>query len=328
MRIGNLERLLKSLQHAYYPSREHRPKRITIILDPQSAIHSTTRDFLQRYKFPSELGISIQRPLIWNKNNPLAATVGFVESFYTFSDHHSVLFLDPNAVVSKWYYHYLLFATLKYRYSCFQGIDTRTLFGISLESPASYLDGTKPFSVDGLEYTPFLYPSPVSRAVLFFPRHWYEFHSYVSHKLWLHPKVGSRNATDTTPPLKLADAFADSWQAHFVELVRARGYMMLYPSFKETIAKLPSPVPLGTSTKAALANGVMEGKFFELLPNGDFPDWNKIPLKDVWGWPVSISMFETSAMQYRLAISTCKVIRYAKDFEVDDLFCSKEDNDL
>ncbi|KAF8543522.1 hypothetical protein BDD12DRAFT_725933 [Trichophaea hybrida] len=187
---GNLERLLKSLQSAYYPSPEHRPKRITIVLNPHISIHPSTHDFLRHYKFPCQHKLSIRRPII-SKQDPLAATVKFVESFYTLSDHHSVLFLDPNTEVSKWYYHYLLFATLTYKYSSSQGPDTNSLFGISLELPSCYLDGRKPFLVESFNNTLFLYPSPASRAALFFAQHWCEFHSYVSHKLWHNPNAGS-----------------------------------------------------------------------------------------------------------------------------------------
>ncbi|KAF8543523.1 hypothetical protein BDD12DRAFT_196665 [Trichophaea hybrida] len=108
--------------------------------------------------------------------------------------------------------------------------------------------------------------------------------------------------------LKLADSFKDSWHSHFIELVRARGYTMLYPSVKETLAKVYS-------------------EFSELLYEKDLPHWSALPLKDLWGEAVSKSVFEKNAMQFRLAI-TCRDSISSKVFEADDLFCTEHDSIL
>jgi hypothetical protein len=326
---GNLERLLKSLESAYYPSPEHRPTRVTIVLDPFEPIHPLTRDFLRGYKFPSQSRVSIQRPLL-PKNDPQAAARNFLESFYTLSDDHSVLFLDPNTELSKWYPHYLLFTTLEYRYSSYQNPESSSaLYGISLESPLFDISGKTSFPLTDFDGSPFLYPAPSSRTALFFPQHWSELHSYVSHQLSAE-NLGSRNASATAPSLQLPEALATSWQAPLIELARARGYSMLYPSFKkETFAIVHNEVPSRRSSqKLGGEKRLIEKAFLDLLPESDLPAWDQLPLRDLWGENITATAFEDAAKEYRRSITTCPEDTQRKEFQVGDLFCDKDGRSL
>lgn len=107
---------------------------------------------------------------------------------------------------------------------------------------------------------------------------------------------------------------------------------MLYPSFKkETLGKVHSEIPSQTrgGKKATPELKVLESRFWELLPyGGDFPDWGKLPMRDWWGNPVGSSVALTAAMQYRLAITTCKESKYGRGYEVDDLFCDADGNSI
>ena len=317
--MGNLERLLKSIQNSYYPSREHHPKRITIVLNPFTPIHPFLRDFLFAYSFPERSRISIKRPLL-PKNDSQAATRNYIESFYTLSDDHSVLFLDPNTELSKWYCHYLLYATLEYRYSSLQSTNASTLYGISLESPPTDVTGKSPFPTLPHTNTPFLYPIPTSRAALFFPQHWAEFHSYMWHTLNPPTNPGKRNVTAPAPPeLILSESLKSSWQSPFIELVRTRGYTMLYPTFKETLARVHNEIPSHAS-RIMPEKRLLEKPFLELLPL-----WTEIPVCDVWGEPTDGEKVIEAAVSYRNSITTChRADTPYKKFEVGDLFCDAD----
>jgi hypothetical protein len=331
---GNLERLLKSLENAFYPSLEHRPTRVTIVLDPFEPIHPLTRDFLRGYKFPSQSRVSIRRPLL-PKNDPQAAARNFLESFYTLSEDHAVLFLDPNTELSKWYPHYLLFTTLQYRYSSYQSPgSSSTLYGISLESPLFDISGKTPFPLADLDGSPFLYPAPSSRTALFFPQHWSELYSYVSHQL-SPENLGSRNASATAPLLMLPEPLATSWQAPLIELARARGYSMLYPAFKkETLAIVHNEVPSRRTKSTAAGGGGGEKRliekpgFLDLLPESDLPAWDQLPLRNFWAENTTASALETAAQEYKRTITTCPEDTEVKAFQVGDLFCDKDGKSL
>jgi len=321
---GNLERLLESIQNAYYPSKEHHPKRITIVLDPFAPTHPFLKEFLQSYSFPEQSRVSIKRPLL-PKGDPQAALRNYVESFYTFSDDHSVLFLDPNTELSKWFCHYLLYTTLEYRYSFYQSTDASTLYGISLESPPTDLTGNSAFPTVPHTNTPFLYPVPTSRAALFFPQHWTEFHSYLSHTLNPPVNPGKRNLTVNMPPaLALPTSLETSWHSLFTDLARARGYTMLYPSFKDTLARVHNEIPSHAGRSKPEAR-LLEKQFLGLLPQADLPHWTKLPMHDVWGQPTDSEKAMEAAVSYRNSITTCHLADTPyRPFEVDDLFCDAD----
>lgn len=292
-------------------------------MDPFTPLHSATSTLLQNYRFPSEFQVAIKRPLI-PPNDASAAAINFIDSFYTLSPDHSVLFLDPNTELSKHYAHYLLYATLEYRYSTYQSSDTSTLLGISLEPPPYYLSGAIPgpspntFSNNTL---PFLYPAPVSRAALYFPQHWSELHSYVAHKLA--PHASSSSSHPLPPPLQLGPAIADSWRSHLVELSRARGYAMLYPSFPDTLALVHND----TSRAPAEKRLVGAGGFLSQLPHEDLPAWGEMGFLDMWGkkidGPEGGVEFEAATLAYRAGISNCPAAKEGAMWEVDDLFCDE-----
>ncbi|CUS15791.1 unnamed protein product [Tuber aestivum] len=340
---GNLERLLKSLESAFYPTAHHRPKSLTVILNPSVPLHPFTKSFLSRYSFPSPSRTFIRRPLTAPKN-PLESAKQYIESFYPDSDDTSVLVLDSNAEVSKWYYHYLLFTTLEYKYSSYQYHDTASLFGVSLEEPPSYLNGSSPFNIPALskgsQPSPFLYPVPNTRAALFFPKYWSEFHTYFSKNL-LHPHKSSPSENDTEPvPFPLSDMAANSWIAPILDIIRARGYVMLYPAFAyESLAIVHHEQPSytrsirGGGRRTVKEKPLMEkNNLLDSLPNGDLPVYNsELPLIDWWGRPALWDWLELDALNYRKYISNCKVEDTGLPWmvhNVDDIFCDTDGNSL
>lgn len=324
---GNLERLLKSLELAFYPA-GHRPKSLTIILDPSAPLHAFTKSFLSDYSFPSSTRTFIRRPLL-----PVLTTketaMRFVESFYPVNDSTFLLILDTNVELSKWYFHYLLFATLQYKYSIYKHT-TNSLYGISLVEPTSFLNGTSPFPVP-LGKSPFLYPVPSSHAALYFPNHWSEFHSFFSKNLQF--PIRETTAANKTGliSLTISKEVAESWSTPFISLIRARGYAMLYPSFpRDTLAILHTEQPSYTRSKHGFEKTLMDkNNLLNGLSDEDLPIYNRIPLLDWWGQPILWDKLELDAFQYRRAISSCMDVSAPNyNFDAGDLFCDPKGNRL
>lgn len=174
------------------------------------------------------------------------ASIRFVESFYPQStaDSH-VLLLSPQTELSPLYYHYLKYHLLEYRYSSYGFQSPQNLLGISLELPSSYLNGSSPFippmsrpstfsrsNIKPDQPTSFLWQAPHSHAALYFGDKWIEFHSFLSKRLEAQ-HFHSHTQTNKPAPKrkKLISETHPSWMEYLLELMRARGYSMLYPQF-------------------------------------------------------------------------------------------------
>lgn len=132
-----------------------------------------------------------------------------------------------------------MYNLLEYKYSSSysqQTLDTKNLMGISLELPSHHLNDSEPFTPPFLERpkvkgisqadgpTPFLWQSPNSNAALYFGDKWIQLHSFLAARI---------SAQDSKIPsqLKAVSEKYPSWLEYLWELMRARGYFLLYPNF-------------------------------------------------------------------------------------------------
>ena len=244
---GSLIRLLKSIEAAdYFGSR--RPH---LRIELPATIDAPTWNYVQNLVWP---------PIDWSgaahvsqvtlrhsipRRAPTAeeASVRLVESFYPARPRDShVLLLSPQIELSPLYYHYLMYNILEYKYSSEGQFfkESNHLMGLSLELPTHYLNGTKVFTPPLLERsnvqgvpkqpglaTQFLWQSPNSNAALYFGDKWIEFHSFLSARL-------SALNSKTPRRIKLISERHPSWMEYLLELMRARGYSLLYPNFTST----------------------------------------------------------------------------------------------
>ncbi|KAL7273121.1 hypothetical protein RUND412_004042 [Rhizina undulata] len=318
---GSLERLLKSIESAHYPSNAHKPTRLTIVLDPAVPFHQFTKSFLASYSFPSRTRISIRRPLA--PAPPSESAKKFVESFYPNNEDTSLLLLDANTELSKWYYHYILWTTLEYRYSGYQLHDSGALLGVSLLEPMEFMNGTAPF-VSPTKDPLFLYPVPNNKAALFFPKHWSEFHSFYAHALNPNPPA---RANITSPALSLSPELQSSFLAPYLSLIRARGYVMLHHSFpRESLAIVHTEPSDEAPASNIKEKPLMErSSFLDALPDADLPLYGRIPILDFEGMQVGASVWKTRAMYYLQEISTCpsSVHGMLAGNGVEDIFCDE-----
>ncbi len=247
---GSLLRLLKAIEVADYfgARRPHLTIELPAEIDPPTAY------FLENLVWP---------PIDWS-GAPHASQVTLrhripryipttgessshlIESFYPArpKDSH-VLLISPQIELSPIYYHYVLYNLLEYKYSTYgqRTHESRNLMGFSLELPSTYLNGStsleppvlepadaKRSSREAHEPTPFLWQAPNSNAALYFGEKWVELHSFLSARTSLQDP---RLPTDQRPPTrqKLISESYPSWMEYFQELMRARGYFLLYPHF-------------------------------------------------------------------------------------------------
>ncbi|BDD62787.1 hypothetical protein MAP00_007748 [Monascus purpureus] len=235
---GSLIRLIQSLEKADYlgsvPS---------LTIELPSHVDPQLLRFLQGMKWPprSSSKITLRRRVQPYDITSAESSVRTVEAFYPKDPSMShVLVLSPQVEVAPSFYHYLKFTMLNYKQTFPLEQGSSNLLGISLELPSSkpaagdeHFDPPLPMSFgDDLvkkdkEALPhFLWQAPNSNAALYFGDKWVEFHSFLSNRLAIqeaNPNVPSHE--------KLLSRRYPAFMEYLLELMRARGYYMLYPSF-------------------------------------------------------------------------------------------------
>jgi hypothetical protein len=244
---GSLMRLLKSLANADYSGLT--PPRITVELPPD--VDALTRSFLEFFMWPPANALQprhtsqliIHHRIPGQQISPEEASVRFLESFYPSHPNFAhVLLLAPNTQLSPIYFQWLKYQLLQHRYSTVSNAFSEELLGISLELPAMHLNGTTSFTPPSPEATdkyfaehskpvskgtkpPFMWQAPNSNAALYFGDKWIELHSFVQHRL-----TQFHSNPKSIPRAKLVSENLPAWTEYFLELIRARGYGMLYPA--------------------------------------------------------------------------------------------------
>jgi hypothetical protein len=231
---ASLMRLLRSIKNADYFGNPL--PRLTVELP--SRVDPPTLTYLSRFRWPPSSLEADSKLVIRHRTDPspftpAEASLHTVETFYPVNGLTShVLILAPNAELSPSYYHYLMYAILEYKYSA-NIVNVDHLLGISLDLPTKGLNGTATFSPSqaGISTPCFLWQAPNSNAALYFGDKWIEFHSFLSNRLTVEPDLGQ-----SVKQAKLISTQSPAWLEHMLELMRARGYSMLYPSFADQAA--------------------------------------------------------------------------------------------
>ena len=330
-------RLLKSIEAADYFGirRPHLTVELPEDVDPP------TMSFLQNLVWPPldpvggvhKSQITVRRRIFRGKMSSEEASAQLVESFYPARPRDShILLLSPQVELSPLYYHYLLYNILEYKYSSYgsDSLEVEELMGISLELPSLQLDDLKPLvppsekpgsephqGTDNSEPPPFLWQAPNGNAALYFGDKWMELHSYLTQR------ISANHVNDFMIPArpKKISPRHSAWLEYVLELMRIRGYSLLYPNFSsDSIATVHNELyqPLGESTSPALPldsdnsppplpNGLHEAftanpntqfdykshnlehpvlttQLLSILPNaGDLPELATLPLLDYSG---------------------------------------------
>lgn len=227
---GSLIRLMQSLDAADYlgsaPS-------LTIEL-PQR-VDSQLLQFLQHLGGLTQLSgqITVRRRIQPHDMDTSESSLRTVESFYPRDPEMThLLLLSPQAELAPSFYHYLKFAVLNYKQSSRAKRIFSKMIGISLELPSSKptTDSQSftppPMTLEGKEqFLPsFLWQAPNSNAALYFGDAWAEFHSFMANRLST-PQSAAASQT------KFISEKYPAFMEHMLEMIRAKGYYLLYPSF-------------------------------------------------------------------------------------------------
>ncbi|KAL8782658.1 MAG: hypothetical protein Q9213_005197 [Squamulea squamosa] len=240
---GSLIRLLRSIESADYFG--HRRPHLTIELPAE--IDPPTRKYLDGLVWPPvdpsaashTSQVTLRHRIPRRASTVEEASIRHVESFYPArpADSH-VLILSPQVELSPIYFHFLMYHLLEYKYVSTAPVSSelKSLMGLSLELPNMHLNESLMFNPPMIrsktqkgednpgEPTPFLWQAPNSNAALYFGDKWVEFHSFLTSRVSLDP-------AQTPERPNLISRMYPSWLEYILELMRARGYTLLYPNF-------------------------------------------------------------------------------------------------
>ncbi|KAJ5952216.1 uncharacterized protein N7479_010629 [Penicillium vulpinum] len=350
---GSLIRLIKSLDAANYlgsiPS-------LTIEL-PQQADSQLLR-FLQHLDGLTQISdrITIRRRIQPHDMDTAESSLRTVESFYPRDPEMThLLMLSPQTELAPSFYHYLKFVVLNYKQSARAKRIFSNMIGISLELPSSKpTAGSQPFTpppmtVKGKEQflSSFLWQAPNSNAALYFGDAWAEFHSFMANRLST-PEFAAASQT------KLISEKYPAFMEHMLEMIRAKGYYLLYPSFpgidSSSIATVhnelyQSPEEFGDSNRAT--SGEESGRkpiglgsiekplshastimpLLDLFPSG-LPDLDALPLLSYDGEGLTATAYtqqtEEYAKEFRAHYGGCAGNSRIEDPSTGQLFCIQD----
>ncbi|KAF2626762.1 hypothetical protein BU25DRAFT_411296 [Macroventuria anomochaeta] len=236
--------LLKSIKQADY-SGLALPR---ITLELPTDLDPTVEQSLENFQWPPHKThplagnrLVLRRRIANHRATQEDAAIRFLELFYPNNvDNSHVLLLSPQAQLSPQYFHYISYLLLEYRYSSFAADGIDNVMGVSLELPSLLVDGkTKlaPPTISDMHAerykklyastasVPFMMQAPNSHATLFFGDKWAELHSFLGNRVSKHQK-----SPKTVSRPKLVSETLPSWTEYMLEVMRARGYFLLYPA--------------------------------------------------------------------------------------------------
>ncbi|ORY99001.1 hypothetical protein BCR43DRAFT_436945 [Syncephalastrum racemosum] len=319
-RPHSLSRLLQSTNSAYYLG-----DAVNLKLHLEQTADRVTRMLVNGYTWRH--GKKIVRHRI-QKGGLMPA---IVESWYPSSDHNYAVLLEDDIEVSPLYYVWAKYSILKYRYS---ENATQLMYGISLYSPR-HLEllpqGRRPFDpvqAIGDEYharIPYLTQVPCSWGAVYFPEHWREFHGYLTSRL---EDLRQYQLLNISVPNSRSQRWKKSWKKYFIELVYLRGYVMLYPNFQHFESFSTNHLEFGTHIKKERTNSLDEflvplmqrDTILSQLPGERLPDFDGLPVLDLWGQRVSHPLLESIGAEWHKNVSACPRAPLGR-FDPQDLLC-------
>jgi hypothetical protein len=267
------------------------------------------------------------------------AMSAFVESWYPSNNNEYAIFLEDKIEVSPFFYSWAKFSILKYRYTEDQDV-SKKMFGISLYSPPGtglHLEGTRPFNSSELNssmmydsQSPYLLQIPSNLGAVYFPEHWQEFHDYITARL-----LDKKQLQHIIVPGSRSNEWESSWKRYFVELMYMRGYVMLYPNFESfksfSTHLLDNRTPITNETDLSNQTDLLElaevpliteGTIINDLPNKELPNWEDLPVFNLFAIPSSLSQLNEEGVKLQMEVSACDPeVAGSIRFDPSDLLC-------
>ncbi|CAG8576063.1 27387_t:CDS:2 [Gigaspora margarita] len=242
-----------------------------------------------------------------------------VESYYPTNDNDYGFILEDDIELSPFFYIWAKYNILKYRYGPDRILSNR-MFGVSLYNSKhielTLLKHTKfnaALTLGPTKYnrrSPYLCQIPSSWGSVVFPEIWREFHYYLTARL---KDIEGSNLQEINVPDSRSNRWHNSWKRFFIELIYLRGYVMLYPNYKNFVSLSTNHHEEGVHVH--LKNGKPRKGFLlplmnkdiisEGLPGGVLPDYKNLPIMDLFGRVVSLKKIVDRGHDLHNKISLC-----------------------
>ena len=332
-RPGSLGRLLASLQHASYFGDQ-----ISLNINMEQTADRATQRLVDSLHWPDG-HVTLRHRVVLGGLLP-----AIVESWYPSSNDSYGVLLEDDIEVSPLFYGWLKMSILQYRYSPSGRAQSQRLFGISLYQPRNLelrpprripFDAHKVFASLGLASdVPYLSQIPCSWGAVYFPEVWREFHSYLALRL----SETGLPISDSIVPEIMSNHWPRSWKKYFIELVYMRGYVMLYPNYRDFLSLSTNHFEVGTHVHVSPANAKKKELFWVPLmggenggslvdmPEGRLPSWPTLPILDLWGSLATDDELVERGWQSVALLDTCPPFRLdvPPTYNARELLCAKK----
>lgn len=323
-RAASLNRLLTSVQGAhYFGSNVHLGINLEQTRDRQ------TQQLVDSIHWPHG-SMNIRRRIVLAGLMPAV-----VESWYPRDNHTYGVILEDDVEVSPYFFAWLKFTILHYRYTTKGRAQSQRMFGVSLYQQKNVelrpegrrdFDAHKLFDALDIPFnTPYLGQVPCSWGAAYFPEIWREYYDYLSIRL----SETSIEISDIVVPELKSNRWPRSWKKYFNELVYLRGYAMLYPNYADFESFSTNHLEQGTHIKAAVVD--MKRKMqFEVplmadtdptllleLPKSTLPEWPQLPVVDLWGYLATEEDVVTRGWTTMATMATCGEGTEAQLYQLD-----------
>lgn len=225
----SLKRLFKSLEDSVYHGDQ-----LNLLVNMEQTSDLPTRKLVEGFEWRHGPKIVRQRII------QAGLLPAVIESWYPSSAHDSYgVLLEDDVEVSPYFYGWLKFSVLHYRYS--NDPRNERIYGISLYQPQHNElkpEGRRPFIVtnllDRLGVRPITIPYasqvPCSWGALFFPESWVGFQRFLTYRLA--DQLPGVSVADPVIPVPIrSNRWPQSWKKYMIEWVYLRGQIMIYPNY-------------------------------------------------------------------------------------------------
>ncbi|KAK0603953.1 hypothetical protein LWI29_010536 [Acer saccharum] len=303
-RVQSLMRLLKSLSDAYYLGDE-----IPISFNMDSKVDEETIRLVNSFEWPHGPK-TLRRRII---QGGLIRAVS--ESWYPASDDDYGLLLEDDIEVSPYYYLWVKYALLSYKYD--PQISLPELSSISLYTPKIVEVVKERPKWNATEFfkhihsnTPYLHQLPCSWGAVFFPKQWREFYVYMNMRFTENAK-----ANPVQIPKSRTNGWQASWKKFLIDMMYLRGYVSLYPNFPnqasfstnhmEPGAHISAKDNVVKHDKSDFEVPLVKDDFKTFLPNGKLPPASKLPSLNLFNQPVSLKGLKAAGAKLGQDVLKC-----------------------
>ncbi|KAF3337856.1 Glycosyl transferase family 2 [Carex littledalei] len=303
-RVTSLQRLLKSLENAYYLGDE-----VPLSFNMDSKVDEDTLKLVGSFQWPHGPK-TIRRRII---QGGLIRAVS--ESWYPASDDDFGLLLEDDIEVSPYYYLWIKYALLAYHYD--PQVSLPELSSISLYTPRIVEVVKERPKWNPTEFfkkihpnTPYLHQLPCSWGAVFFPKQWREFYAYMAARFTEDAKQNPAQI-----PKSRTNGWQASWKKFLIDMMYLRGYVSLYPNFPnqasfstnhmEPGAHISAKDNVVKHDKSDFEVPLIKDDFSTILPAMKMPPASKLPALNLFNQPISLKGLKAAGAKLGQDVITC-----------------------